>query len=88
MALLREAYLQGANQEFTKAHEHFRHRRFGESINECLKAFESTMKAICDKRGWAYSQTDTAKKLLATCEQNGLFPPYMLSSLSGTSVGP
>jgi hypothetical protein len=83
MALLREPYLQGANQEFNKAHEHFRHRRFGECINECLKAFESTMKAICDKRRWGYNQTDTAKKLLATCEQNGLFPPYMQSSLSG-----
>jgi hypothetical protein len=60
-----------------------RHRRFGECINECLKAFESTMKAICDKRGWSCNQTDTAKKLLAVCEQNGLFPAYMQSSLSG-----
>jgi hypothetical protein len=83
MALLREPYLQGANQEFARAQEHFRHRRFGECINECLKAFESTMKAICDKRGWGYNQTDTAKKLLAACEQNGLFPPFMQSSLSG-----
>jgi hypothetical protein len=78
MALLHEPYLQGANQEFERAHEHFRHRRFGECINECLKAFESTMKAICDKRGWNYTQTDPAKKLMATCEQNGLFPPFRM----------
>ncbi len=83
LTLLHEAYLSGANQEFVKAHEHFRHGRFGESINECLKAFESTMKAICHKRRWAYNQTDTAKTLLATCEKNGLFPAYMQSSLSG-----
>ena len=83
MVVLRERYLSGANQEFARAHDHLRHRRFGECINECLKAFESTMKAICHKRGWSYNQTDTAKKLLATCEQNGLFPPYMQSSLSG-----
>jgi len=83
MVLLRENYLSGANEEFSKAHDHFRHRRFGECINECLKAFESTMKAICHKRGWSYSQTDTAKKLLLACEQNGLFPSYMQSSLSG-----
>jgi hypothetical protein len=83
MALLHEKYLAGANQEFVKAHEHFRHGRFGESINECLKAFESTMKAICHKRNWQYNQTDTAKTLLATCEKNGLFPSYMQSSLGG-----
>lgn len=83
ITLLREDYLKGANQEFSKAHEHFRHGRFPEAINECLKAFESTMKAICHKRGWQYSQNDTAKTLLATCEKNGLFPAYMQSSLAG-----
>lgn len=83
MTLLHEPYLKGANQEYLKAHEHFRHVRYGECINECLKAFESTMKAICQKRGWQYKQTDTAKQLLTTCEQNGLFPMFMQSSLSG-----
>jgi len=83
LTVLQESYLSGANQEFSKAHDHLRHRRCGECINESLKAFESTMKAICDKRGWGYNQTDTAKKLLAVCEQNGLFPAYMQSSLGG-----
>ncbi|MBI3876712.1 MAG: hypothetical protein HY300_12310 [Verrucomicrobia bacterium] len=83
MELLHEPYLAGANQEFLKAHEHFRHDRLGECINECLKAFESTMKAICHKRGWSYDQNDTAKTLLATCEKKGLFPTFMQSSLSG-----
>lgn len=82
-AKLREPYLAGANEEFAKAQDHFRHGRFCESINECLKAFESTMKGICHKRDWAYNQTDSAKKLLATCEQNGLFPDFMRSSLDG-----
>jgi hypothetical protein len=83
MTLLQDSYLSGANQEFLKGHEHFRHGRLPEAMNECLKAFESTMKAICHKHSWQYNQTDTAKTLLATCEKNGLFPPYMQSSLSG-----
>ena len=83
MVLLSDKYLTGANQEFFKAHDHFRHGRFPEAINECLKAFESTMKSICHKQRWHYNQTDTAKKLLAICEENGLFPAYMQSSLSG-----
>ncbi len=83
MTLLHEPYLVGANQEFLRAHEHFRHGRFAESINECLKAFESTMKAICDKRGWSYRQNDTASALLTTCANNNLFPSFMQSSLGG-----
>lgn len=83
MTLLKEPYLRGADKEFAKAHDHLRHHRFGECINECLKAFESTMKAICHKRNWHYNQNDPAKKLLAVCEQNGLFPSHMQSSLAG-----
>ncbi|MGA3284429.1 MAG: hypothetical protein ABSD57_08225 [Verrucomicrobiota bacterium] len=83
MTLLHDSDFIGANQEFLKAHEHFRHGRFPEAINECLKSFESTMKAICHKRDWQYNQTDTAKTLLSICEKNGLFPSFMQSSLAG-----
>lgn len=83
LRLLREPFLAGANQEFLKAHEHFRHGRYKECINECLKAFESTMKAICTKRGWAYQQSDTAKTLIKTCIDNGLFPLFMESHITG-----
>jgi hypothetical protein len=83
MTLLQDSTFSGANQEFLKAHEHFQHRRFPEAMNECLKAFESTMKAICHKHGWQYSQSDTANKLMTVCGDNGLFPPYMRNSLSG-----
>jgi Domain of unknown function (DUF7014)/AbiJ N-terminal domain 4 len=83
MTLLQEDYLAGANQEFNRAHEHYRHQRYPECLNECLKAFESTMKAICDKRGWEYSQNATASQLMEVCRQNNLFPAYMETSLSG-----
>ena len=46
----------GANDEFLRAHEHYRHKRHKECLNECLKAFESMMKAICKKRRWPYSE--------------------------------
>ncbi|HSU53785.1 MAG TPA: hypothetical protein VLT36_06980 [Candidatus Dormibacteraeota bacterium] len=83
LTLLRENYLAGANQEFLCAHEHFRHARYKECLNECLKAFESTMKAICHKRRWAYNQTDTAKVLIKICEDNKLFPVFMENHLTG-----
>ncbi|MFN7119443.1 MAG: STM4504/CBY_0614 family protein [Saprospiraceae bacterium] len=66
----------GANEEYLKAHEHYRHGRNKECLTECLKAFESTMKVICQEKGWAYNQTDTAKKLIQICFQNGLVPTF------------
>lgn len=69
----------GAEAEFLRAHEHFRHQRYTESINEALKAFESVMKVICSKRGWSFSKTDTASRLIEVCLQNGLVPKALLS---------
>lgn len=52
----------GANDEFLSAHEHYRHKRYKECLNDCLKSFESLMKAIHEKHCWSYNQNDTAKK--------------------------
>ncbi|HEV2393045.1 MAG TPA: hypothetical protein VG146_11865 [Verrucomicrobiae bacterium] len=83
LKLLEPPFLAGANQEFLAAHEHYRHGRYKESLNECLKAFESTMKAICHKRKWPYNQTDTAKALIKICEDEKLFPVFMKNHLTG-----
>lgn len=69
----------GANEEFLKAHEHYRHGRNKECLNECLKAFESVMKSICSKRKWNYEKNDTAKSLISVCMENGLVPQYLQS---------
>lgn len=70
---------QGVNDEFLSAHEHYRHQKYKECINDCLKSFESIMKAIHTKRGWEYKQTDACKKLIDSCISNGLIPEYLLS---------
>ena len=75
--LANEKYYEGVNQEFLKAHEHYRHKRYKECLVECCKAFESLMKAICEKRKWNYNQNDTASKLIKTCFDNKLIPSYM-----------
>jgi hypothetical protein len=81
LELLHDPVYNGANEEFLAAHEHYRHRKYKESLNECLKAFESTMKAICHKRGWSYNQNDTAKRLIEICISNGLVPTFLQSQL-------
>lgn len=92
LRLLNQKNYAGAQQEFLKAHEHYRHGNAKEALNECLKAFESLMKSICDKRGWGYSGNATAKNLIQACLDNGLIPAFWqqnftsLRSLLGSSV--
>jgi AbiJ N-terminal domain 4 len=72
----------GASQEFLSAHEHYRNGKTKECLNDCLKAFESTMKSICAKRNWPHQPTDTAKSLLDTLFQQELVPNFMQSHFS------
>ena len=82
ISLLADPSYAGPNDEFLAAHEHYRHSRYKECLNDCLKAFESTMKAICTKRGWPYETTDTAKRLVAICFEKGLFPKFLQSHVN------
>jgi hypothetical protein len=72
----------GANEEYLKAHEHYRHGRNKECLTECLKAFESAMKIICKEKGWPYSTNDTSKKLIDICFSNNLVPNYLQSQFT------
>lgn len=80
--LLQDSKYEGANEEFLSAHEHYRNRRYKECLTECLKAFESCLKAICKARKWLYSEKDTAKRLLEIAFNQGLIPNFMQSHFS------
>ncbi len=74
----------GAESEFLKAHEFYRHGDASSVLVECCKAFESIMKAICTKRGWAFdSSKDTASKLVEICFKNNLIPAYWQTHFGG-----
>lgn len=76
LVLLDEKRYRGPQDEFLKAHEHYRHKRYRESVNACLHAFESTMKVICGKRKWDMPKNPSEKKLIETCITKGLIPEY------------
>jgi hypothetical protein len=83
LSLLRGKEFAGAQGEFLKAYEHFRHGNEKEALSECSKSVESTMKIICDKRGWAYDKhKDTSQKLIQICIDNGLIPGFWLQHFS------
>ncbi|GMA16120.1 hypothetical protein E5F05_08785 [Deinococcus metallilatus] len=83
LALLRDKIYSGANQEFLKAFDKYKGGDNKQALVEALKALESTLKAICDKRGWTYNSTDTASKLINVVLQNGLIPGYMQGHFDG-----
>jgi hypothetical protein len=82
LRLLNEKSYHGAQQEFLSAYEHYRHGKNKEALNDCLKSFESTMKAICDKRKWAYETNATSKALIQVCFDNDLVPSFWQQQLS------
>ena len=81
--MLSDPMYEGANAEFLKVHEHYRKERYKECMNECLKAFESCIKAICTKRQWKYEKKDTAKRLIEIVFDKELVPTFMDSHFSG-----
>jgi hypothetical protein len=82
LSLLSEKKFKNANEEFLKAHEHYRHGRNKECLNECLKSFESTIKIICNENKWKYNVTDTAKPLINILAINSFLPSYNENSLN------
>ena len=90
LRLLRAPEYAGAEAEFLNAHEHYRHGCTKEALTECLKAFESAMKAVCAKRGWKHDANATSKALLEVLFDKGLVPTFWtqhFSALRGTLEG-
>ncbi len=83
ISLLNTAGFDGALEEFLDAHEHYRKGEMKEAMSNALKAFESTMKAICDKNGWGYKEGDTARTLVKIVLDNELVPRYMETHFAG-----
>lgn len=75
LTLLSNPQFHGAQEEFLKAHQHYREQRYKEAVAEASKAFESTMKSILDERKWPYEKDkDTATKLVGALLKNHLIP--------------
>lgn len=82
LALLHDAGFTGPSEEFLRGHEHYRHGRNKEALVAALGAFESTMKAICDARGWAYPAGAPASKLIKAMLDNELIPASLQNQVS------
>jgi len=82
LLVLRGSIYKSAQEEFLSAHEHYRNRKMTEALVDACKAFESTMKIICTKRGWKVDTTKPASQLIQVCLDNGLIPAYWQAHFS------
>lgn len=79
LSLLNKAGFDGPADEFIRAFDHYKHGRDKEAVAEALKAFESTMKAICAARKWTHPPNATAVPLIKVLCEKGLIPPELES---------
>jgi AbiJ N-terminal domain 4 len=82
LGLLSDPNFAGPEQEFRSAHEHYRRQEYKDAIVDALNSFESTIKSICDVRGWEYSKTATAQKLIEVIFTKELIPKYLQTHFS------
>lgn len=81
--LLWEEEFAGASEEFLEAHKYYREKKFKEAINYALNAFESVMKAICERKKWECAEKDgSAKKLLDVLFKHNFIPDYLVNYFS------
>lgn len=76
LKILHNKRFTGPREEFLQAHNHYRKGDHKATLNECLKALESTMKCICNDRKWKYPPNSTAAALIDVCLKNNLIPTY------------
>jgi hypothetical protein len=76
LALLSDPRFAGADQEFRAAHDHLKAGEYKDCAVDALNALESTMKAICDAKGWKYDKGARARDLVKLLRREGLFPEF------------
>ncbi len=74
---LNQPDFEGPRHEFMTAHAHYRAGEMAAAIVDANNAFESTLKAICDRRRWKYQEGDTASKLVDLVREKGLLPDHL-----------
>jgi hypothetical protein len=84
LGILSDPDFNGPNEYYLSANKHYLNGEYNDCITDCGKAFESTMRVICDKKGkgWEYDpKKATASDLIQICSKNGLFSPTLNDTL-------
>lgn len=83
--LLYEVEFENASSEYMQAFTDYKNGNLKSAITNTGKAFESTMKIICEEMNYSYKQSDNAKKLISTLMNKEFIPTYLQTHFSGLS---
>lgn len=87
IALLHNSEFAGAEEEYFIAFDCFKKGNNKDAIINANKAFESTMKVICNGMEYGYNPTkNTAKELIKILEDNGFYPSFLNSFITNIRV--
>ena len=73
---------ENVNIDFVNAIKEYQTGDNKDCIVKLLRAFESTLKIICDENGWEYNETERCSKLINICFDNDLVPQEMKSEFT------
>ena len=73
---------ENVNVDFVDAIKEYQNGDNENCIVKLLRAFESTLKIICDIKGWEYNETDRCSKLINICFDNEIVPQEMKSEFT------
>ncbi len=80
LRFLNEPGFEGPRDEFLRAHGHYRSGEIEGAVTDANNAFESTLKVVCEQRGWPYPPGARASDLLKIVRNKGLLPDYLDNS--------
>ena len=73
---------ENVNVDFVNAIKEYQTGDNKDCIVKLLRAFESTLKIICDEKGWEYNEKDRCSTLINICFDNDLVPQEMKSEFT------
>jgi len=83
LKLLNDKRFHNANEEYRDAFEALKREDYENVFVECNKAFESTMKIICEINKFTYKQSDISSKLISILSNNKFIEGYNEDMLNG-----
>lgn len=77
LSVLSAPHFEAANLEFRDALDEYRKGHYGDCLTKCGSAFESVMKVVCKRNGWAFDEKkETAASLLKVVVSNSTLDPF------------
>jgi len=83
LLLLSDPEFAGAEEEFHKAFQYYRHGENKAAIASCVASLESTMKSVISIMGWELPQKQTVKPLFDVMYEKELIPPFWHGHFGG-----